>query len=457
MKRGIWHKRIPTLFALFILFGSIWVTLFLIQTGVIFVGRASPDRIPQNIKSSNITDTSFTVSFTTNDKTAAALSVEDGKTSPYIVFDDRNKKSGKQTEFYSHYITVADLKPETEYQFSIISSGETFLDGERKFLVRTGPRIDLPPPPQKPIVGRVIMPDASPAQDTIIELDVEGGQAISSLTKDSGDYIVPMNSVRTKVLDGYLSVDPAQSLTITFRRQNLKSTIKSLFKDAESLPVVTLKYEYDFTKKAEEEASTPSSELKAPTPQVKVGEVRILTPRAGESFVDEKPLFRGTALPNQTVKITIQSEIIKTEVKADVNGVWSFRSDSALPPGQHKITIETVDKFGIIKTLSQDFVVFASGSQVAESATPSATPTITISLSPTQTPAPTVSLAPSISPTQTPTPILSPTPAVSFAPTLTPTNVPVVTPPPPGSSSSMILTVISVLMIFAGSALLFML
>ena len=62
MKRGIWSKRIPTILALFILFGSIWVTSFLIQTGVIFVGRASPDRIPQNVKISNITDSGISFS-----------------------------------------------------------------------------------------------------------------------------------------------------------------------------------------------------------------------------------------------------------------------------------------------------------------------------------------------------------------------------------------------------------
>ncbi len=459
MKRGIWSKRIPTILALVILFGSVWVTLFLIQTGVIFVGRATPDRLPQNVKISNVTDSSFTVSFTTNDKTVAGLSIEEQQNVPFLVVDDRNKKSGKQTEFYSHYITVSDLKPQKEYQFSILSNGETYLDGDKKYIVKTGSKISDLPPVQKPIVGSVILPDGSPGEDTIIEVQLGGAQAISALTRDKGDYIIPMNSLRNRDLNNYMPINPDETLTITFRRQDLKTTIKTLFKGAESLPLVTLAREYDFTKKGQEEISSQSSQLKTSVPQVKVGEVRILTPRAEESFVDTRPLFRGTALPNQTVKITIESEIVKTEVKSDVNGIWSYRPDSALPPGQHKITIETVDKFGTIRSLSQSFAVFASGSQVTESATPSATPVLSASPSPTQAPPlPTVTLAPSVTITLTPTAV-PPTPASSISPTQTPipTQIPVVTPPPPGSSSSMILTAISVLMIFAGSALLFLL
>src|SRR3989344_1491448 len=115
MKKGLWSKRMPTIFAFLLLFISIWVTSYLIQTGVIIVGRATPDKTPQNVTIANITDSSFTVAFTTNEKTSGGLSVEEVGKNPYVVFDDRNKKTGlpaqagEQNEFYSHYITVSEL------------------------------------------------------------------------------------------------------------------------------------------------------------------------------------------------------------------------------------------------------------------------------------------------------------------------------------------------------------
>ena len=54
MKKGLWQKRIPTVAAILLLFGSIWVTTLLIQKQILFIGRATPDKTPQNIVISNI-------------------------------------------------------------------------------------------------------------------------------------------------------------------------------------------------------------------------------------------------------------------------------------------------------------------------------------------------------------------------------------------------------------------
>lgn len=460
MKQKLWNKRIPTIIALGLLFVSIWVTSYLIQTGVIFVGRAGPDKTPQNINVSNITDSSFTLSFTTNAKTVAGLSVEEKGSSPFIVFDNRNKNSNDQTEFYSHFITVPDLKPETIYNFSILSSGETFLDDGKKYSVKTGAAISSPPPKQNPVTGKIILRDGKDAGDTIVELQVGGAQSITARTKDDGSFIIPTNSIRTQFLNNYFILEPNQELKIRALKQDMTASVTTLFKNSEAIPQIILTSNYDFVDTDVEEIPSLSSQLKIPTPKTRFGEISVLSPSGSESFIDSRPLFRGTALPNETVRITIESDPIKTEVIADGNGVWTFRPAFSLSAGQHKITIQSVDRFGVIKTISRIFIVFPSGSQVAESATPSATPTVTITQpptptpiqsGPTSTPIPTPTASPTFAPTTTPTPTIPP-----FI-TISPTQIPIVTPAPPGSTSSIILTAISVLLIFAGSALLFLL
>ena len=421
----------PTIFAFLLLFISIWVTSYLIQTGVIIVGRATPDKTPQNVTIANITDSSFTVAFTTNEKTSGGLSVEEVGKNPYVVFDDRNKKTGEQNEFYSHYITVSELAPQTSYNFTIIADGQIYQASDQKYFVRTAPSIRQTLPSQKPIAGKGLLPDGQAASDTIVEIKIQGAQLVTALTSDKGDFIIPTDSIRKEDLSEYIKLSPETLMTIVLRRQNLSSIIQALFKNVESPQILTLAQDYDFTDIEEVEPSTKSSELKVPVPKLASGNIRISTPRENESFVDSRPLFRGTALPNQRVKIKIESQVIIDEVTADANGLWSYRPPQPIGAGQHKVTIETIDTFGVSKILTQSFTVFASGSQVAESATPSATPTSTPILTPT------------------PTPTIEPTTIIS------PTQIPIVTPAPPGNTSSLVLTAISILLIFAGSALLF--
>src|SRR3989338_10682753 len=85
MRKGLWSKRIPTFFAFLLLFISIWVTSFLIQKGVIFVGRATPEKSPREVLISNITDSSFTVTFQTLAKTVAAVSIEEKNNPQFVV------------------------------------------------------------------------------------------------------------------------------------------------------------------------------------------------------------------------------------------------------------------------------------------------------------------------------------------------------------------------------------
>ncbi|OGH27691.1 MAG: hypothetical protein A3C27_00080, partial [Candidatus Levybacteria bacterium RIFCSPHIGHO2_02_FULL_39_36] len=447
MRKGLWSKRIPTFFAFLLLFISIWVTSFLIQKGVIFVGRATPEKSPREVLISNITDSSFTVTFQTLAKTVAAVSIEEKNNPQFVVFDDRNKRTDEQKPFYSHYITVSDLKPKTIYELSILSDGEIYLNGEKKYIVTTGPLITGAPPVQNPIVGKVLLPDGSAASDTIVVIAIEGAQSISSLTKDDGTYIIPTNSIKKTILDDYLTIDGNQEIQLKIIRGDMRASVKSLFKDSELIPPLTLQKNYDFTKTPEQKISSLASQLKVPPAKTKFGEVKILNPKPSESLIDNKPLFRGVALPNKTIKITIESNPIKTEVISDNNGSWSFRPSVPLSPGEHTITIETQDNFGILKTISQKFTVFASGAQVAESATPSATPAITITPTTTQAITPTVFISPSATPLITQIPTIAPTVVVTIPPTIPPITIPITTPAPPGSSSSLILTSISIILI----------
>ena len=262
---------------------------------------------------------------------------------------------------------------------------------------------------------------------------VSGSQTISTLLKDDGSYILPLNSLRTADVNNYYKFSD-QNLNMQFVGDDLsKSNVVVSLKQTNPVPTVTLSKNYDFTLNIEPLASSSGqlenfpalSETKSST-----SNVSITSPTENESFTDQQPLFQGTSLPNSTVKIVIHSENETTsEVKSNANGYWSFRPNSVLSPGEHSITITAKDSGGISRIITQNFVVFAEGTQVTESATPSATPVITASPTPT------------IVPTTTPTPLVIPTSSVSLTPTPTSEipaeiiNTPTPTLPPTGNPS----------------------
>lgn len=474
MKKSLWNRRIPTVLAFALIFASVWVTSALIQSGVLTTGRASLDTSPQNITITNITDTSFTVAFSTTQQVAAGVTLDDfGGT---LLLDDRDKPTGNQKPYYAHHVTVPNLKPNTEYQFSIISNAETILDNGKKFSVKTANPISQKPFDQKPLFGKILLPDGNNSGDTLIFVEIEGGQKISAVTKTNGEYIIPTNSIRTTNLSAYLQLQDSTKIILNAFRKDLKSSLTLLYKNASSIPPITLSQSYNFADSLFQPQASESSLLTVPQKPNIRGEVRITSPANKASLVDPRPTFRGTALAQKAVQITISINAnIKTTVTADRNGIWSFRPQAALAAGDHTITVQAQDSSGIVRQVQQTFTIFSSGTQVQQTATPSATPiptavpTAAPTTIPTAIPTPSPTLAPGITaaPTATPTavPTAIPTAIPTVAPTLTTPPVVVISPspvaqvPPPvsGSGTTMLLTFVSILFILTGASLLFIL
>ena len=405
MKNSIWNKRIPTLLGIFIIGIGIFVTTMLVQTGVITIQNAAVSQAPENVRITNISTKSFTVSYTTQAKVLGTLSY--GVTSDYgsVGYDDRDQKNTTSADYNVHYITVKNLKPSTLYFFSITSEKDTYLHNDTPFQVTTGPILPTDPPKQQPALGKVVLPDGSIPPEAIVYLSGPGTQTISALLQNNGSYILPLNSLRTEDSTSYANLIPNQILQELAVSVDKKSNVSILASQINPIPVITLSQDYDFTVQSTPLASGSAqtsfpffttSISKSSTPQ-------ILTPNNDQGFTDTKPTFKGKAQPGEDIQITVHSDqAINTTIIADKYGNWSYRPDESLTPGEHTITIVTHNAAGILQTIKKSFTVYAAGSQVSQSATPSAT----LTPKPTNipTPVPTV-----IFPTSTPAQ-LTPTP-----------------------------------------------
>lgn len=411
MSNSIWSKKIPTFFGLVLLLMGILTTTYLTKQGIIFNSKASPAHTPQNVRITNVTNSTFTVSYTTPEKTTGIVSYGTDKTTfPQNAIDQRDQSIGELSESTTYSIIVKDLRPSTTYYFTITSGSDTYLNNQEPFMATTSPTTPANSSSTASVLsGKVIHPDGSPASGAIVYVASENSQTLSNITSADGTYQIPLGTILTKNLQALLKLSPTTILNVLITTNTSQSNITLIHKSTNGpIPVVTLSQDYDFSTSILPIASS-SAQIGFPSflaTTQKFPEPKIVIPKKDQTFTDQRPVFRGITQPNTSVTITIESEnVIEERITSDNNGNWSYRPTTNLTPGQHTLTATTRDQYGILKKISQTFTVFASGSMVEKSATPSASPTT----KPTNTPTPTTFLPTPTSIILTPTTFLTPT------------------------------------------------
>lgn len=445
MRQTIWNKRIPTLFGLILLISGVIATSYLTQKSGSLFGFAAPSNNPENIRITNVSDTAFTVSYTTPDTVLGTLSYGTDQMLGKLGLDDRDQQTGVPKEYRVHYITVKDLKPKTAYFFSILSGTGTFLNQKSPFSVTTADSIGRPPSTQNPMIGNIVSNAGSTITEAVVHITTDSSQPLSTLVKTNGSYLIPLNILRRKDLSSYDSITDTTKFNLFVISPDSTARAVVFAKQTNPVPSIILTKSYDFTLEdtAVIQDIASSSGIIDNFPSFSATEKieakpQIQIPEKQEAFNDQQPQFSGTALPGERVEVIVESENpINATINADRNGRWIFRPSKPLAPGKHTITIKTRNRAGIIETIKQEFEIHAEGSQFTE---PSVAP-----VTPTTTPTPTKIPSGTISPTkpQSPTPtktVLTPTGTLSPSPlpsnpteTLTPTliaAVPTGTPAP---------------------------
>ena len=448
MNNKLLNKRIPTIFGIGFVMLAIIFTTIIVRTQTGLKSKASNSEEPQNVKVANISDDSFTVTYQTDAPTAGSVNFGKDRKLGSTELEDLDKEKGSLTSHNVHSITVKKLTPATSYQLVIVSGQNTFLNNGSPFEIETGPSISSPSAIQSKIKGKVVLPNGNPPIEALVYLSSDNSQLLSTAVGKNGEFNFSLKDLRSEDLNSYFTANENTFFKLEAVSQSLKSTVSISLNNADSIPTITLSNDYDFTNEIPAASKSADAEIvsfPAITTKPKSLKPQILIPQKGQTFTDQQPQFRGTSLPNEIVEIIIHSdENIQTRVKADSNGNWIYRPPNILSPGQHTITIKTKDSLGILTTLTQSFTVFAQGSQVSESATPSATPTQKATPTPT--------------PIQTPTPsptiiviIPSPTPTLTFIPT----NLPIESKGglPPTGNSSIVLIIGGVFTAISGIAL----
>lgn len=357
--------------------------------------QASGDELPRNVEVTNVTDTSFTVSWMTEKATTGVVIVSGAAIKKHTAYDERDL-GGKLGSYTTHSVTVGKLAPSASITAVILSNGKK----HDPLTFRTGPAMSGGTTGLEPAYGTILTSTNTPADGALVYLTVEGGQKLSALVKKSGTWLIPLNLTRTADLTSLLPTTERMTESLIVRHEDGEtSAVTDTLNDA-PVPEMTLGKTYDFRKTQAKAPMADALALKpspAPLPAVsavlgtgtamdasnETYAVTLTTPKQNGALATTLPQVAGTGIPGATVSITLgMKNPISGSTKVGADGLWKFTPPSRLPAGTQSVTITTKDKTGKPVAITHMFEIFKSGTQVLGDATPSAEPTLEVTPEP---------------------------------------------------------------------------
>lgn len=391
------NKRIPTIIGLLIV-TAVVVAWYLLASGTL--KQNSENFTPNKVSITNVSDTRFSVSWTTKNPTYGYI--EYGESGGKIVtkaLDDR----GGDRKFLTHHVTVVNLQPNSQYSFRIIS-GEPerrYDNNQKPYSVTTGPVI-TEIPVARSVYGEIEGGD----DDLIIYLTLPGSYPASVVGKKKGNYNVNISTIRTEDLKRYASYDPnASIIQLTVDTGKLITNISTSTESINPVPKITIGKDADYRNTQNYEQNTVAEATTTPQ-QIEILNVEplevnqdninlvenvpvsITNPAIdGEVLASLKPEFRGKGTPNIRLIITISGQKnISDSTVITSNGEWEWTPPIDLGIGKQKITVAYTDNNDKEQKIEKTFVIStATSSSVpafvatsSASTKPSTSPRITL-------------------------------------------------------------------------------
>ncbi|MBI5614307.1 fibronectin type III domain-containing protein [Candidatus Gottesmanbacteria bacterium] len=397
-------NKIPTLLGLLLLIFGIGGSIALVETATRLNTQASVSIQPSNIQVTNITDTSVTITWTTNIPTTGAVTIQQ----PKQFAQDERDSDGKLKKYTSHSVPIHGLSPSFTYTLTILSNGSSFPKNDKPLKIKTAPELTAQAPNFEPSYGTIVDENNQPINGAIVYLTLDSGQTLSTLSKPSGTWLLPLSFVRTEDLSQYIPLEERITENILIRGESdlESSAITDTLNDS-PVPTMTLGKSYDFRRQQANKVAQQLAQNAKPVdtnasvlgaqavlPAAGPFTVSLTSPQESASLATQFPLIAGTGVPGKTVAVTLGlTSPFSDTTSVGADGLWKYSSREALAPGKQSVTITSTNDKGTPVALTHSFTVLKSGTQVLGDATPSATleptPIATATAIPTTKPLPT--------------------------------------------------------------------
>jgi hypothetical protein len=442
-------NKIPTILGILLLLGGVFAGVILLRNNQVFKIGASPEIAPKDVRIGSLSDSSATISWTTDEQTVDFVSYGATKNIGTVV-----KETADDQRFNNHSITITGLNPKSEYFFKISSNGTTFDNNGVPWQFSTGVALPINQI-SIPISGSVISASGEPSKHAIVYVTING-YIVSTVTSDAGNFVLQLGSVRTPDLSYYTQIDPAKTLleVSAVSEEGDSATAKVFPQSANPIPPLIIGQDQDFRNLEPQSGGlNPNANLTLPESSTQASKfdvsgsanessdsITLENLDEGEIITTDKPEFFGEGPKGTEITITLHSDTnISETTTVSSDGSWDWSPPTNLSEGTHTVTLSWVDVLGITRTLTRSFIVQA-GELPAFVSTPSATPKLTPTAiaTPTKTPSPTPKVT--TSPTATPKPTATPVKTIS------PTSISTATPAAMPQSGSLTPTILMSIM-----------
>lgn len=422
--------RIPTLFGITLVILMIFTLTVFGRITNVFQSSAKSIPSPSEVHFTNISDTTFTVSWLTNEQIPGYVKVAD-KSSDITYLDDLDSDNISRPR-RTHQVTIKNLKENTSYKVTILSGKSACKKSCPSYLQSTAVKLPVYINNLPPIQGTILTADKKAAFSALVYLQVGKSAPLSARVDSQGLWVIPFNNVRTQDLKSNYPLSDSDIVQITAASSSTDKTtaIIDLYsvKQNRGIAPMQMGNTYNFI------GYSPNKNLAVRQENKNImgvsQDISILFPKVdNDTSTDRRPRLRGTGIPGTTLLITVNSTPQTGRVTVGSDGTWYFRPLRELAPGQHQISVSYKDANGNLNTTSRFFIVFKSGEQVLGESTPSATLTPTITFAPTITTVPVI-----LTPSATPIPSSTPTPT-TVLPTATIISEVQVEPPRTGTAA----------------------
>lgn len=253
--------QIPTIIALLFLIAGVAAGVLSVQTEQVDEISASGNPTPKNVRVSNISGFSASISWTT-----------DAKTNGFVVWDD-DEALGRKTvnqngnKGHAHHLAINDLNPSRKYYFEIISAGKRSDNNGIPWQFKTGPT--LPAPKSSRFAsGKVLSTTGHPVENALVYLSVGGSSLLSTTTGEGGSWLIPISNARDTNLTSYKTINKNSLVEISVFAGTVYGNASAQVypHSANSMPPIILGSFHDFKSLSSSgEGSVPSADLDLPT------------------------------------------------------------------------------------------------------------------------------------------------------------------------------------------------
>lgn len=180
--------KIPTILGLGLIAIGIISGILLVVKDQVFLTKASPDLVPQNITVSNIEDSQVTISWQTSTPNSSFITFGTKDPKEQTVLDDRDTQTPKA--YSLHYVTIKNLLPDSSYLFKIIS-------GQKALETRNFKTAKLASFQNGfgPIIGTVFDGN-NPLDQAIAYLSISDATIQSARLTNLGNFLIPISLMR---------------------------------------------------------------------------------------------------------------------------------------------------------------------------------------------------------------------------------------------------------------------